>query len=181
MSTRTDAAFQPMTLAVAATFTAQSIEQSLAFWIEQLDLPARIVFAPYNQPFQELLDPLSLLSANTHGVNILLLRLEDWQGSESSRETADGSAPDWRSRLQRAVSDFIAAMGAAAQRSTIPYLIVVCPASPLATADPERSDFFRQMEDLLVAALSAVPGIDIVASAALMSAYPGTAFSRSAR
>jgi FkbH-like protein/FkbM family methyltransferase len=67
----------PMTIAVAATFTAEPLEDSLALWMKEFGIPAGILFAPYNQLFQQLLDPASLLSRNREGFNVTLLRLED--------------------------------------------------------------------------------------------------------
>src|SRR4051794_28467047 len=66
------------TIAVAATFTSEPIEGALAFWMKRLSVPAKIEFAPFNQVFQQLLDPASAFSVNSSGVNVLLLRLEDW-------------------------------------------------------------------------------------------------------
>ncbi len=74
-----------LSIAVAATFTAIKVEDSLAFWMTELGWPHRIAFAPYNQPFQQLLDPASLLRENREGVNVILLRLEDWIRSDQTR------------------------------------------------------------------------------------------------
>src|SRR5947209_3553981 len=60
------------TLAVAATFTAEPLQDALSFWMRELGQDAVIEFAPYNQVFQELLDPASLLSRNQNGMNIVL-------------------------------------------------------------------------------------------------------------
>ena len=65
-------------MAVAATFTVEPLHDALAFWMEELGLDATIEFAPYNQVFQELLDPGSLLSRNRGGMNLTLVRVEDW-------------------------------------------------------------------------------------------------------
>ncbi|WP_051908358.1 FkbM family methyltransferase [Candidatus Odyssella acanthamoebae] len=65
-------------LAVAATFTADPIEEALHFWIKNLNIPLEIEFSEYNQIFQQLLNPNSLFSSNKKGVNLILLRLEDW-------------------------------------------------------------------------------------------------------
>lgn len=66
------------TIAVAATFTAEPLEDSLLFWAQFLDKPSKIEFAPYNQVFQQLLTPQSLINTNESGLNVLLIRLEDW-------------------------------------------------------------------------------------------------------
>jgi FkbH-like protein/FkbM family methyltransferase len=69
-------------IAITATFTAEPVEDSLVFWMQELDMPFKIEFAPYNQIFQELLNPTSLLASNRDGFNVVLLRLEDWQRNE---------------------------------------------------------------------------------------------------
>ncbi len=65
-------------LAIAATFTAEPLEEVLAFWNDELSLELPIRFAPYHQVFQALLDPSSPLASNGGGVNAVLIRLEDW-------------------------------------------------------------------------------------------------------
>ena len=65
--------------AVASTFTAEPIEEPLTELCRRSGWDVRIEFAPYNQVFQELLNPESLLSQNRSGVNILPIRLEDFQ------------------------------------------------------------------------------------------------------
>ena len=46
-------------IVISATFTADALEPALAFWMRELDFDYRIQFAPYNQVFQQLLDPAS--------------------------------------------------------------------------------------------------------------------------
>jgi FkbH-like protein/FkbM family methyltransferase len=64
--------------AVAASFTAEPIYDALCFWRDRLRLKVEIQFAPYNQVFQELLNPESLLYQNSSGINIIMVRLEDF-------------------------------------------------------------------------------------------------------
>ena len=66
-------------IAIAATFTAEPVQEAFEFWMEEIGQPGSIEFAPYNQVFQQLLDPNSLLGKNRRGVNVVLVRLEDWQ------------------------------------------------------------------------------------------------------
>lgn len=72
----------PEPIAISATFTAEPVEDALNFWMSELDLPIRPEFAPYNQVYQQLLDPNSLLAQNKTGFNVTLLRLEDWLRNE---------------------------------------------------------------------------------------------------
>jgi amino acid adenylation domain-containing protein/FkbH-like protein len=68
---------QQVNLVVAATFTANPLAEYIAWWGRQFRLDIDVRFAPYNQVFQQLLDEQSLISNNT-GINLLLIRFEDW-------------------------------------------------------------------------------------------------------
>ena len=68
----------PAMHSIAATFSAEPIAAPLRFWMQELDLPSTIAFAPYPEVLQPLTDPKSLLSKNQQGVNIILIRFEDW-------------------------------------------------------------------------------------------------------
>ncbi len=65
-------------LVISATFTAEPVEESLVFWGQELDKPFDVQFGPYNQVFQQLLDPSSLLRRNREGANVVLWRGQDW-------------------------------------------------------------------------------------------------------
>ena len=65
-------------LCVASTFTAEPIADSLRFWGAHFGHPVRVDFAPYNQVFQQLLDPMSAFRRNRDGINLIVLSLEDW-------------------------------------------------------------------------------------------------------
>lgn len=163
---------QQQTIAVSATFTAEPLAEALDFWMEELDTPARVEFAPYNQVFQQLLVPASLLARNERGVNVLLVRLEDWQGLGD--EEAHG--PDAHARAEENVArnadDFTRALAAAAARSRAPYLVCLCPAAPAALEDPARAAFFRRTEEALAASLSGRKGVYFVSPAEVAELYP---------
>jgi hypothetical protein len=59
------------TIAISATFTAEPVEEALAFWMRELGFSSVIEFAPYNQVFQQLLDPSSLFSKNRNAMKRL--------------------------------------------------------------------------------------------------------------
>jgi FkbM family methyltransferase len=82
------------TVAVSGTFTAEPLEDSLAFWMRELNIPANLVFAPYNQPFQQLLDPRSVLATNRNGLNVMLVRVEDWIPRDHRRGVSGGRSAD---------------------------------------------------------------------------------------
>src|SRR5262249_29215894 len=103
-------------IAIAATFTAEPIQESLSFWMEKLGLPALVEFAGFNQVFQELLDPGSLLAKNSQGANVLLIRLDD--------------SGDAREKIESSARDFVSAVKSAAAKMPAPLLILMCPVRP---------------------------------------------------
>ena len=98
-----------MNLAISATFTAEAIQPGLAFWMRELGLAGEIRFAAYNQVFQELLEPAGLFARNVGGINVILVRLEDWSAAQAG--------------------EFIEAVREAAGRLHAPLLVVLCPGS----------------------------------------------------
>ena len=156
------------TIAITATFTAEPLERPLTFWLEELQLPARITFAPYNQVFQQLVDPSSLLATNRTGVNIILVGFEDWQKNAAGRHAAELSF----TALERDARDFAHAVTTAAERSGTPQLICLCPASPAVMMDPDRKRFVEDIAASLQATLQAVPGVHVISPAELFACYP---------
>ena len=156
------------TIAITATFTAEPLERPLTFWLEELQIPARITFAPYNQVFQQLVDPSSLLGTNRTGVNITLVCLEDWQRNGTEQQAAEVSFPV----LEGAARDFARAVTTAAERSATPQLVCLCPASPAAVTDPDRKRFFEDIAASLQAELQEIPGVHVISPAELFACYP---------
>ena len=155
------------TIFVCANFTAEPLHESLAFWMNELGVPAEIDFAPYNQVFQELLDPSSGLSRNQHGINLVLIRLEDWARSTN---TADHLPADVSQRLEKNSKDLAAALNVAARRPTVPYLTCLCPSSRSALAD--TGELLAKVEENLRVELEREPGVYVVTSAELAKLYP---------
>src|SRR6266852_4365812 len=109
------------TIAISATFTAEGLEPTLAFWLRELKLDFYIRFAPYNQVFQQLLDPLGLLAGNRNGLNVVLVRFEDWARFRHAASIAE---------LEDEVRSLESALKSAARAAGSPLLVCVCPASP---------------------------------------------------
>lgn len=156
------------TIAITATFTAEPLEESLAFWMEELGIQSEIKFAPYNQVFQQLLDPSSLLSENQKGINVILLRLEDWQRYEVDASEDSGSYE----QVENNVRDIVLAFKSAAERSAIPHLLCLCPASTIATADQKRAAFLKKMEEVITFSLKEATGVYLLTASEIFSTYP---------
>ncbi|HET9359033.1 MAG TPA: amino acid adenylation domain-containing protein, partial [Vicinamibacterales bacterium] len=147
---------QPETVAIAATFTAEPVEESIAFWTDHLDVPCTTQFAPFGQVFQQLLAPDSLLAANRRGLNVVLVRFEDWQSSN----------------LQREVEELGRAVTMAAERIATPWLVCICPSSPATLSDPAQQALHERMEVLLASRLQDTNGVALFRTGDLARAYP---------
>jgi amino acid adenylation domain-containing protein/FkbH-like protein len=158
---------QKQTIAIASTFTAETVEASLVFWMKKLGVRAEFAFAPYNQVFQQLLDPSSLISRNSDGVNIVLLRLSDWQRFAESATPAEA-----RQKIESNLRELAGALRTVAQRSSAPILVCTCPPERRLTADPEWVGFLDRMEKTLVSELSATPGLHLITSSQTLELYP---------
>lgn len=79
------AAQKKLDIVVSATFTAEPIEDYIRWWLKNFNIETEVKFAPYNQVFQQLMEPNSIISTNK-GVNLLLIRFEDWIRNDNSSD-----------------------------------------------------------------------------------------------
>jgi FkbH-like protein len=143
-------------IVVSATFTADAIEPALSFWMRELGFEYRIQIASYNQVFQLLLDPAGALSANRDGVNVLLVRFEDWAADETRLET----------HLENA-RHFAASLKTAAQSFAAPLLVCICPASPAFPVDLQS-----RMEGYVAASVAESSTVHVVTPREIDALYP---------
>ena len=156
-------------IAITSTFTAEPIKESLDFWIKELGLSATVEFAPYNQVFQQLLDPLSLLSTNTNsGVNVLLLRFEDWLRSQGPTIGENGSAG---AMIYQTARELAAALREAAGRTATPFLVCICPGSKDTIASGHLSEMHPGLEDMLVSEVGDLSNIYFIKNEVPTSLY----------
>jgi FkbH-like protein len=112
-------------LAIAATFTAEPLLPAMRFVLDEAGLLFDVTFAPYHQVFQELLSTTSLLATNAGGINVILIRIEDYV-----RETADSDGA--RTLIKRTTSELVDALSQYARRVEEPTVLAVLPPSPSA-------------------------------------------------
>ena len=145
-------------IVISATFTADAIQPTLTFWMRELAFDYRIRMAPYNQVFQLLLDPAGALAANRDGVNILLVRFEDW-------------SPD-SGHLEADVQRFAASLTDAAHSSAVPLIVCICPPSPTFPHDLQERDQQERMEVIVAAAVAGLSTVHLVTPAEVDAWYP---------
>lgn len=157
-------------LAVAATFTAEPLADSLEFWMHELAIPLQVEFAPYNQVFQELFDPNSLLSKNSSkaGINLVLLRFEDWCRFSQQDDSKDAARV---AEVQRNTQDLIRALRSAATCSSATFIVCICPSSIELVQDPSSCIQFAELEAEMVGALSDISNLSLITSEHF-EAYP---------
>jgi FkbH-like protein len=159
---------QELTIAVAATFTAEPLEESLVYWARELGLSARIRFAPYGQVFQPLLDASGLFLTNQHGLNVLLVKPDDWEIPGCGNGDSHGAA----SEVEAKGRDLAAAIGSAAGRAVVPCLVIFCPPSPATAANTELTWTSHRLEWTVLTDLRQVNGVYCVGSSELLGTYP---------
>jgi len=143
---------------VTASFTAEPIADSLEFWGHELGHAWQIAFSPYGQVFQ------TLLSHTEPGPHVVLVRLEDWLSSDSTKD----AAKLW----QDSRSDFLAALQAFRARSAAPLWLAVCPPSARLMAQPEVLDEHTRQQALLLEGAAAVHDVHILQMSDVLRLYP---------
>ena len=154
-------------IAIAATFTAEPVQEALEFWMEEIGQPGSIEFAPYNQVFQQLLDPNSLLGKNRRGVNVVLVRLEDWQRFHKGVNGHGNSG----SVLAQSAADLIGALQSAMARSPVPLVVVFCPSSPVVLADSTVRTAYEGIEERIASSQHQIPNLHLIRSSDFLK-YP---------
>jgi FkbH-like protein len=157
---------EKLTIAIAATFTAEPLDEPLKFWTGELAIPAVMKFAPYHQLFQQLLDPYSLMRNNQSGFNVVLVRMEDW-----TRYDAEGTGGKMQ-KIMRSVEELIAALESAGKQTGAAYLVCLCPASRALRGDGEWCEFLTDMEAQVVTRLGDATGVYVITSAEIEDLYP---------
>lgn len=145
---------------IAATFTVEPLTEPLAHWLDRLALPARIELAPYNQVFQQLLNPASELRSNTRGANVVWLRADDLAGEAASDR-------QWLDAVARAVDELALALAAAAKSSPVPWVVIVGP--HVRRVDDER---VVAIERSLEHQLSSAHNVHVIDHRAIQRRYP---------
>ncbi len=158
---------QPETIAICGTFTAEPIEEPLRFWLDELEISARIKFAPYDQVFQQLLDSQSDLATNRNGLNVLLIRLNDWESN-----TGASGALTFGQAIKHHADEFVSAVQSAAARGGASMLVCFCPPSRMALAEPAKAEALKDLETALTVTLHGIDGVHVVTSAELSQKYP---------
>lgn len=138
-------------LQVAATFTAEPLDEYIAFWSKMLGVPVEPRFAPFGQVIQ------SILAASPQPATLLLLRAEDWLKE----------APP----AKQIVEEFVHTLRAAAAKNRTHYLVCICPKSPAAARTPDLSAAADAIESELARACASIPQVVLLRGGRIADSY----------
>jgi HAD superfamily phosphatase (TIGR01681 family) len=151
-------------LIIASTFVADPLRPVLEYWDRQLGGRLSLAFAPYAQIVQQLLDEHSPLATNRDGVNVLLVRCEDWIRALDASH--DAIIDD---RVRHASADLVEAVRLAAMRTSSPGTTIVCLCPP---SNEHRRGQLEAAEESLAASLAALPRTRVVRHRDVAALYP---------
>ena len=110
-----------LVITISSTFVADPLEDYIIYWSKEFDLELQVKLAPYNQVFQQLLNSSSDFNTG-NGMNILLIRIEDW-----IRDQLD-SSPEVQIQLIRETSQqLLAAFDESRRYTSKPSLVGLIP------------------------------------------------------
>jgi FkbH-like protein len=151
-------------VSLCASFVIEPLQDYLEYWSNEIGMNIQVSFAPYNQVFQQLLDPDSLLN-QSKGINFLFIRVEDWLRDQTTRHAVEQIG-----FLNSTYQTFIEAIRHASRKLLVPCVIGIVPLSPHHLLSPETATYIEEINQKLDAFLKDVPGfhlLDLTGIAAL--------------
>ena len=139
----------------------------MQFLLETIAYDGEIVFAAYNQIFQELYNPTSLIRANGNGVNVIVVRFEDWLHYQKNKQTFSAS----RQVIEQNVNDLISGI-ANVPGHKVPCIVCVAAPSPDLRGCPADLQLHEQLEEFFVASLQDIKNVYLIRSTEIDALYP---------
>jgi len=138
-------------IVLCSSFIADPVQDYLVYWNKEFKQDVTVAVAPYNMVFQQLLDANSLLNQN-NGINILLIRIEDWL-----RDKRDSTSSEQVGFLNQLYQAFIEAINHSRKITTAPFLIGIVPLSSSHSFSPGTADNIVQLNQELDRLLKTIP------------------------
>ena len=158
-------------LIISSTFTADPLQEVIKSISSLLWQSFDLEFSPFNQVFQQLIDPSSLLSQNQKGCNFVLFRFEDWlRDNIEFHEKQDEEA--CRNKLNQYTAELIAAFKSFAARDCGQTFVLHCPFSPLIIKNQTLHPSFVAAEQTLYEGLKNISNVYPLSLHDFLTAYP---------
>ena len=113
---------------VSATFTIDYLLPNLDYLLNLCGLKLKVDIAPYHQIHQQLLDSSSLSSQNSSGINVFIIRLEDYVRDEIDSKKLLEQLSKVSAELFNGLSQFT-------QKYSSPTILALLPCSPRVPSD----------------------------------------------
>jgi len=156
---------------ISATFTAEPVQAPLQFLCDSAGLAVETGFAQYNQVFQQFLYPGSESGRNAAGVNVVLVRLEDWTGS-AGHQWRPGDGADAARRIVSTAGEFLAALQEACERSPVPHIVLLCAESQVTSTSEEFRKASLEAAELFHGAIARIRGAHCLGPTDILRLYP---------
>jgi FkbH-like protein len=150
---------------LSASFVIEPLEDYLEYWCNEFELKVDVHFAPYNQVFQQLLDPNSLLNQNT-GLNFLFIRIEDWL-----RDVTEMAVPGQIEFLRSTFEGITKALHQSRNQTVVPFIIGVVPLSPAHSIPLKTAEYIRQLNLELENLLKSFPATHLLDLSKIAAIY----------
>jgi FkbH-like protein len=155
----------PLQVTICTSFVVKLLQDYLIYWSNEFGLNMNVSFAPYNQVFQQLLNPNSLLNQNK-GINVLFIRIEDWLRDQTDRPHSEQSH-----FLNQTYLEFIEAINQARKNTSVPFLISIVPLSSSHSFSPEIAASIVEMNRKLDSSLRELPWFYLLDLAKIATLY----------
>ncbi len=158
-------------LHIIGNFTIEPLTAPLKCWIKELELGTKVNLCDYNQIFQELIQPNSFLRTNPNGINVILLRLEEWAHDYKKPFVSTKNWQKQEKDMAHNTQMFIDAMTSAVDDG-IPYLVIFTANAPDIDKNSHWQTISRKTKQSLIEGLSSFEHITFIDDEEIMKLYP---------
>lgn len=144
-------------IVVSSTFVTEPLCSSIEFWKKYLGLNITVKCSGYNQVFQDLLSLDSRFEENLDGLNVLILKIDDWlryqpDNIRNEQEILDNCTQDFCNAMKEYI---------VREQGKTPFLLLLC---------PSNTDVKKQ-EDTLMRFLASYTEVHVVHYKEIESQY----------
>ena len=155
----------PLSVNLCASFVIDPLQDYMEYWSNEIGINIQISFAPYNQVFQQLLDPNSLFN-QSKGINFLFLRVEDWVRDQKSQPALEQTGI-----LHSTYQTFLDAIQHASNNLLVPCVVGIVPLSPNNNFSLETAMYIEEINQKLDLFLKDLPGFHLLDLPAIAALY----------
>ncbi|MBK8552369.1 MAG: amino acid adenylation domain-containing protein [Ignavibacteria bacterium] len=145
-----------MPVNICASFIIEPVKEYMEYWAKEFELNIKVNIAPYNQVFQQLLNPGSLLHGSK-GMNILFIRIEDWL--RDKQDVPDNEKIDF---LNKTYTELKKIIDDTEKKIFIPFLSGVVPLYPDSAFSKEVTVHIKYLSKELEIFLNGQPSFQLL-------------------